>query len=236
MYTLYKFHFLNGISEINQLSDDILIIWPAPVYIYLNVCSNICIIKKAIFSCCWEKKKKILLNDFRKASVLDLSPSLHKSIIWWLKSFAKTFVEEISKVLWDAAPGSTVFVVRLCVMKCSCVVFPNLHIGFSPVLWDSSVDAATCTSTLETKMERSLERSTTLPLNAKFDWSTAKNTSCASIWSMTQGAFLQLYLTIWFASAHRALCHKHKTAMRPFRMWGWIDSESITGHFIHLYP
>ncbi len=35
MYTLYKFHFLNGISEINQLFDDILI-WPAPVYICLN--------------------------------------------------------------------------------------------------------------------------------------------------------------------------------------------------------
>ncbi len=34
MYTLYKFHFLNGISEINQLFDDILIIWPAPVYIH----------------------------------------------------------------------------------------------------------------------------------------------------------------------------------------------------------
>ncbi len=33
MYTLYKFHFLNGISEINQLFDDILIIWPAPVYV-----------------------------------------------------------------------------------------------------------------------------------------------------------------------------------------------------------
>ncbi len=32
MYTLYKFHFLNGINEINQLFDDILIIWPAPVY------------------------------------------------------------------------------------------------------------------------------------------------------------------------------------------------------------
>ncbi len=32
MYTLYKFHFLNGISEINQLFDDILIIWPAPAY------------------------------------------------------------------------------------------------------------------------------------------------------------------------------------------------------------
>lgn len=70
----------------------------------------------------------------------------------------------------------------------------------------------------------------------KFDWSTAKNTSCAGIWSMTQGAFLQLDLAIWFALAHRALCHKHKTAMRPFRMWGWIYSESITGHFIHLYP
>ncbi len=35
MYTLYKFHFLNGISEINQLFDDILIIWPAPVYIHM---------------------------------------------------------------------------------------------------------------------------------------------------------------------------------------------------------
>ncbi len=35
MYTLYKFHFLNGISEINQLFDDILIVWPAPVYIYV---------------------------------------------------------------------------------------------------------------------------------------------------------------------------------------------------------
>ena len=28
----YKFHFLNGITDINQLFDDILIIWPAPVY------------------------------------------------------------------------------------------------------------------------------------------------------------------------------------------------------------
>ncbi len=37
MYTLYKFHFLNGISEINQLFDDILIIWPAPVYIYIYI-------------------------------------------------------------------------------------------------------------------------------------------------------------------------------------------------------
>ncbi len=43
MYTLYKFHFLNGISEINQLFDDILIIWPAPVYTYMYeefICKN----------------------------------------------------------------------------------------------------------------------------------------------------------------------------------------------------
>ncbi len=37
MYTLYKFHILNGISEINQLFDDILIIWPAPVCIYIYI-------------------------------------------------------------------------------------------------------------------------------------------------------------------------------------------------------
>ncbi len=37
MYTLCKFHFLNGISEINQLFDDILIIWPAPVYVCIAV-------------------------------------------------------------------------------------------------------------------------------------------------------------------------------------------------------
>ncbi len=48
MYTLYKFHFVNGISEINQLFDDILIIRPAPVcvcvcvyiYIYILVLHN----------------------------------------------------------------------------------------------------------------------------------------------------------------------------------------------------
>ncbi len=28
---------LNGISEINQLFDDILIIWPAPVYIHIDI-------------------------------------------------------------------------------------------------------------------------------------------------------------------------------------------------------
>ncbi len=38
MYTLYKFHILNGISEIKQLFDDILIIRPAPVYMHGCVC------------------------------------------------------------------------------------------------------------------------------------------------------------------------------------------------------
>ncbi len=37
MYTLYKFHFLNGISEINQLFDDILIKRPAPVCVYIYI-------------------------------------------------------------------------------------------------------------------------------------------------------------------------------------------------------
>ncbi len=37
MYTLYKFHFLNGISEINQLFDDIVIIWPAPVCVCISL-------------------------------------------------------------------------------------------------------------------------------------------------------------------------------------------------------
>ncbi len=32
MYTLYKFHFLNGISEINQLFDDILIMTSTCMY------------------------------------------------------------------------------------------------------------------------------------------------------------------------------------------------------------
>ncbi len=41
MYTLYKFHFVNGISEINQLFDDVLIIWPAPVYMYIHIDSPI---------------------------------------------------------------------------------------------------------------------------------------------------------------------------------------------------
>ncbi len=47
MYTLFKFHFLNGISEINQLFDDILIIWPAPVY---EVASNLAVLLKGFSS------------------------------------------------------------------------------------------------------------------------------------------------------------------------------------------
>ncbi len=53
MNTLYKFHFLNGISEINQLFDDILIIWPAPVYIYtiqynIYIYVYVCVVFKII--------------------------------------------------------------------------------------------------------------------------------------------------------------------------------------------
>ncbi len=44
MYTLYKFHFLNGISEINQRFDDILIIWPAPVYMPYKMNGNLVLI------------------------------------------------------------------------------------------------------------------------------------------------------------------------------------------------
>ncbi len=48
MYTLYKFHFLNGISEINQLFDDILIIWPAPVYTVYTFYCNFNVLKTAL--------------------------------------------------------------------------------------------------------------------------------------------------------------------------------------------
>ena len=39
-YNIIKFHFLNGITEINQLFDDILILWPAPVYMALEPFDN----------------------------------------------------------------------------------------------------------------------------------------------------------------------------------------------------
>ncbi len=52
MYTLYKFHFLNGISEINQLFDDILIIWPAPVYIHFFYRIRIVLYMKLICKKC----------------------------------------------------------------------------------------------------------------------------------------------------------------------------------------
>ncbi len=77
-YTLYKFHFLNGISEINQLFDDILIIWPAPIYIKkINIASlifvrsikklffwpkNVLIYMKACF-CHGVKKKKVVSEE-----------------------------------------------------------------------------------------------------------------------------------------------------------------------------
>ncbi len=66
MYTLYKFHFLNGISEINQLFDDILIIWPAPVYIYIQY---IRIRKSFIAKCvCTHKEFVLVLGASGKES------------------------------------------------------------------------------------------------------------------------------------------------------------------------
>ncbi len=53
MYTLYKFHFLNGISEINQLFDDILIIWPAPVI------DKFLVLMQTIYWCIKCKKKSL---------------------------------------------------------------------------------------------------------------------------------------------------------------------------------
>ncbi len=49
MYTLYKFHFLNGISEINQLFYDILIIWPAPVYFFKATLFNFFVFQAILF-------------------------------------------------------------------------------------------------------------------------------------------------------------------------------------------
>ncbi len=60
MYTLYKFHFLNGISEINQLFDDILIIWPAPVYI-----------------CAVNQLKKNVLNHTFFLKLIMINPTWH---------------------------------------------------------------------------------------------------------------------------------------------------------------
>ncbi len=62
MYTLYKFHFLNGISEINQLFDDILIIWPAAVYV--------CVTSHATFTHKKNKNKDKLKKKKKKLSSL----------------------------------------------------------------------------------------------------------------------------------------------------------------------
>ncbi len=72
MYTLYKFHFLNGISEINLLFDDILIIWPAPIYIYIYIYIYISGGPLSALTCCVNvrllsgDKKNIAVNLFSK--------------------------------------------------------------------------------------------------------------------------------------------------------------------------
>ncbi len=62
MYTLYKFHFLNGISEINQLFDDILIIWPAPV-----MSDKAAFVSRALF-CVQRYRGNLDLSHYNSAS------------------------------------------------------------------------------------------------------------------------------------------------------------------------
>ncbi len=66
MYTLYKFHFLNGISEINQLFDDILIIWPAPVHIiyYIYYVTDHSKVTVVVFVCSSSTVLQGALYDF----------------------------------------------------------------------------------------------------------------------------------------------------------------------------
>ncbi len=49
---VYKFHFLNGISEINQFFDDILIIWPAP-WLYLIQSTWLALWLSLLSTCSW---------------------------------------------------------------------------------------------------------------------------------------------------------------------------------------
>ncbi len=73
MYTLYKFHFLNGISEINQLFDDILIIWPAPVYTEVGrVPKN-----------CTQVKVKVLLEIFTQKKIKKIKNNVMYCQVWW---------------------------------------------------------------------------------------------------------------------------------------------------------
>ncbi len=75
MYTLYKFHFLNGISEINQLFGDILMIWPAPVYvtdvyIYIYIYINCFWGPSLLLKNCYENVAGNTVDHSMKLSIL----------------------------------------------------------------------------------------------------------------------------------------------------------------------
>ncbi len=98
MYTLYKFHFLNGISEINQLFDDILIIWPAPVYImsmhFFWSCLNMTVyIFDVISDRQVSEKKPIYVFECMaivQSRLLDRNILLIKSISFWRACVTKS--------------------------------------------------------------------------------------------------------------------------------------------------
>ena len=84
MNIIYTFHFLNGISEINQLFDDILIIWPAPLYATH--------IATAHFSW-WLKKVTIVTKRGPERVNMQGSNILGNSL--WYKNDTKTWVTKI---------------------------------------------------------------------------------------------------------------------------------------------
>ncbi len=71
MYTLYKFHFLNGISEINQLFDDILI-YDQHLYICIYIYMYIYIyvyIYIYIYIYIYKQCSKIFVTSFLKTTL-----------------------------------------------------------------------------------------------------------------------------------------------------------------------
>ncbi len=131
MYTLYKFHFLNGISEINQLFDDILIIWPAPVYAYIvTLILFICLIKYKIPRCTVYRKSAKKYWDINFCSYCP-SPTLKK------RTFGNSLLDAPSCGLSRGAKSSltefmpfkfvynsnfdSILVKKMCLCECECV-------------------------------------------------------------------------------------------------------------------
>ncbi len=94
MYTLYKFHFLNGISEINQLFDDILIIWPAPVYIHTHTHTHTIYIQSNFQN----KKTNIIYSVFRMY-YLHFNKAVTYNTFWQLPTTYNLIVLTVNIVL-----------------------------------------------------------------------------------------------------------------------------------------